>query len=384
MQVRMIGALAGAGMMMGLAASPATADIVVGVNMAVTGPGASLAALYKPVFDQLAKQNVKIGDQPVRFVFLDDGTDPSASVRNARKLITEEKADVIIGSTFTPGCLAIAAVAAETKTPQLCGAPVRVPKAHHPWVFYVPQKTTIMIGAVVEHMKKKGVKRVAYIGFADGWGDLVFSALKEVAPKAGIEIVADERYNRPDTSVTAQALRIVSKRPDAVLVGASGTPAALPHIALVQRNFRKGIYHTHGVIGPDFLRVGGKAVNGAIAPAGPLMVANQLPDDNPIKKVALDFFKAFEANYPHVRNSFAGYSYDAWLLVQNAAKNALKKAKPGTAEFRVALRDALEATNGLVGTHAVYSMSKDDHNGVDQRAVVLVEAQNGAFKLLKE
>lgn len=379
-----IAAMVGAGMMAGLGAAPASADIVIGVNMAMTGPGASLASLYKPVFDQLSAQKIKIGDQPVRFVFLDDGTDPSASVRNARKLVAEEKADIIIGSTFTPGCLAIATVAAETKTPQICGAPVKVPAAQHPWVFYVPQRTTVMIGAVVDHMKKKGVKRVAYIGFADGWGDLVFNALKQVAPKAGIEIVAEERYNRPDTSVTAQILRLMSKRPDAVLVGASGTPAALPHVTLIQRNFRKGIYHTHGVIGPDFLRVGGSSVNGAIAPAGPLMVANQLADSNPIKKVALKFFKDFEAKYPRVRNSFAGYSYDAFLLIEAAAKVALKKAKPGTVEFRIALRDALEATNGVVGTHAVYGMSKDDHNGVDKRAVVLVTVQKGAFQLLKD
>ncbi|MEQ8701037.1 MAG: branched-chain amino acid ABC transporter substrate-binding protein, partial [Bauldia litoralis] len=140
----------------------------------------------------------------------------------------------------------------------------------------------------------------------------------------------------------------------------------------------------HGVIGPDFLRVGGSSVNGAIAPAGPLMVANQLPDSNPIKKVALKFFKDFEAKYPRVRNSFAGYSYDAFLLIEAAAKVALKKAKPGTVEFRIALRDALEATNGVVGTHAVYGMSKDDHNGVDKRAVVLVTVQKGAFQLLKD
>jgi branched-chain amino acid transport system substrate-binding protein len=208
----------------------------------------------------------------------------------------------------------------------------------------------------------------------------VFGGLAE---KAGIRIVASERYARNDQSVTGQTLKLIAAKPDAVLVGGSGTPATTPHIALKERGFAGTIYHTHGVIGADFIRVGGKAVEGTVAPTGPLMVAEQLPDDNPIKKVALDFFAKLSPAYPQVKNAFSGYSYDAFLLVQAAVTPASAKAKPGSPEFRQALRDALEGGKEVVGTHAVYNMKPTDHNGVDQRARVLVRVEGGQWKLLK-
>jgi branched-chain amino acid transport system substrate-binding protein len=240
-----------------------------------------------------------------------------------------------------------------------------------------------MIAGVVEHMKANNGKTIGYIGFADGWGDLVLKALEATAGPAGVKIVASERYNRPDTSVNAQVLKLMAAKPDAVLVGGSGTPATTPHIALRERGFAGTIYHTHGVIGADFIRVGGKSVEGTVAPTGPLMVAEQLPDDNPIKKVALDFFAKLSPAYPQVRNAFSGYSYDAFLLTQAAVGPATAKAKPGSPQFRQAVRDTLEASKEVVGTHAIYNMSASDHNGVDKRARVLVRVDGGQWKLLK-
>jgi branched-chain amino acid transport system substrate-binding protein len=362
------------------ALTPALAEVTIGITLGTTGATASSGIPYKNVFENLP---ATIAGQKARYVILDDAGDPTNAVKNARKLISEEKADVLLGSSSTPTCLALVDVAVENKIAQLCFAPIVVPESKRPWVFSVPQQVPVMLGAIVTHMKAAGVKSVAYIGFSDGWGDLCWQVLQKLAGDAGMKIVAHERYNRPDTSVSAQVLKIVTARPDAVFVGAVGTPATLPHIALKERGFAGTIYHTHGVIGPDFIRVGGKNVEGAIAPSGPLIVADQLPDANPIKKVALGFFAEFAPKYPQVRNSFAGYAYDAFLLVQNAIPAALKKAAPGTPEFRQALRDALEQTKEMAGTHAVYNMSPTDHNGVDERARVLVTVENGQFKLAK-
>ena len=358
----------------------AGAEVKIGVIASTTGPGASLGIPYRNVYTNLPPL---IAGQPAKFIILDDGSDPSTSVKNARKLIDEEKVDIILGPTFTPGCLAVSDVAVEAKIAMICLAPVVVPPAKQPWVYSIPQSVPVMIAGVVEHLKAKGGKTIGYIGFADGWGDLVLKALETTAVPAGVKIVASERYNRPDTSVNAQVLKIMAAKPDAVLVGGSGTPATTPHIALKERGFQGTIYHTHGVIGADFIRVGGKSVEGTVAPTGPLMVAEQLPDTNPIKKVALDFFAKLSPAYPQVRNAFSGYSYDAFLLVQAAVQPAMAKAKPGTPQFRHALRDALEASKEVVGTHAVYSMSATDHNGVDQRARVLVQIEGGQWKLLK-
>jgi len=300
-----------------------------------------------------------------------------------RKLVTEDNADIIIGSSTTPSCLAMADVANELEVPQICLAPVAVPADKNKYVFGVAQSVPVMVSVLVEHMKKNNVKTLAYIGYADGWGDLCWNAIEKLAGQAGINIVAQERFNRPDTSVAAQVLKIMAARPDAVFVGASSTPATLPHITLKERGFAGNIYHTHGILGPDFLRVGGAAVEGAYATSGPLIVADELADSNPIKKVALDFFKAYEKNYPQVRNSFAGYSNDSMLFLGAALPKAMAAAKPGSVEFRRSLRDGLEGIKGLVGAHAVYNLSPTDHTGVDERARVLVQVKGGAFRLVE-
>ena len=362
-------------------ALPAMAQVKVGVISGASGPGASLGIPYKNTFSVLPKT---LGGQAVQYIVMDDATDPTNAVKVARRLITEDKIDLIIGSSSVPAATAVADVASELKTPQIALSPVGGAAARNPWVFSVPQPVGIMMGAVAEHMKANGVRNVAYIGFADSWGDLVLAGLKQHVAAAGVKIVAEERYARLDTTVAAQVLKVLATNPDAVVLGGSGTPGALPNVALADRGYKGRIYHNHGVINKDFLRVGGKSLEGAMAPTGPVMVAEQLPDSNPIKKVALEFTKAYEGAFgAGTRNAFSAYSYDAYLLADGAVAAAAKKAAPGTAEFRQALRDALEATKDVVGTHGVYSMSPSDHAGVDQRARVLVRVEGADWKLVK-
>ncbi|HSD42803.1 MAG TPA: ABC transporter substrate-binding protein [Burkholderiales bacterium] len=364
------------------AAAPlAQADITVGVTVSATGPAASIGVPYRNAFTITP---TVMGGQKVRYIVLDDATDTTGAVRNARKLVSEDRVDVILGSATTPTSLAVAEVAAETKTPQIALAPIAPPPDKYPWVFWVAQPVPLMIAGVVDHMKANGVKSVGYIGYNDPWGEIVLKGLTAATDPAGIKIVANERFNRPDTSVSAQILKIMATAPDAVMVGGSGTPGALPQITLAERGFKGRVYQTHGVIGQDFIRIGGKNVEGAIAPSGPVMVADQLPDSNPIRKVASDFIKAYEAQYgANTRNAFSAYSYDATLLVAAAVPEALKKAKPGTPEFRSALRDALEGTRNVVGTHGVYNMTPQNHNGMDERARVMVRVENGEWRLLR-
>jgi len=361
--------------------APALAQIKVGVITGATGPGASLGIPYKNTFSVVPKT---LGGQQVQYVILDDATDPTNAVKLARKLIAEDKVDLIIGSSSVPAATAITDVSAELKTPQIALSPVGAAASKNPWVFTIPQPSNLMMGAVADNIKARGAKRVAYIGFSDSWGDLVLSGLKAHAEAAGITIVADERYARLDTSVAGQVLKVLATNPDAVVVGGSGTPGALPQMTLVERGYKGPIYHNHGVINRDFLRVGGKSLEGAMAPTGPVMVAEQLPDNNANKKVALEFTKAYEAQFgAGSRNAFAAYSWDAYLLADRAAAEAVKKAKPGTPEFRQAMRDALESVKEVVGTHGVYSMTPTDHAGLDTRARVLVRVENGDWKLVK-
>ena len=359
--------------------SSARAEITIGMTLGTTGPSASTGIPYWKVFTHLPEI---VAGQHVKYILFDDAGDPTSAVRNARKLIVEDHIDLLIASTSTPTCLAVVDVAVENKIPQICMSPIVVPAPKQPWVFTIPQRVSVMFSAVVADMKAKGVNSIGYIGFADGWGDICLQTIEKLAGDAGIKIVASERYNRADTSVTAQALKIMAARPDAIFIGASASASALPHISLRDHGFDGPIYHTHGIIGPDFLRVGGKAVEGAIAPAGPLIVVDQLPDGSAMKQISLAFLKQYEKTYPEVRNSFAGYAYDTFLLIQAAIPGAVAKATPGTEEFRRAMRDSLENVKEVVGTEAVYTMSPQDHNGVDERARVLVQVKDGNFALI--
>jgi branched-chain amino acid transport system substrate-binding protein len=359
----------------------AAQEVTVGVTLGATGPGASLGIHYKNAFQLFPKT---LGGLPVKYIILEDATDPANAAKNARKLIAEDKADVIMGSVSVPSTTQVAQIATEAKTPMVALSPVALSPDKLEWTFVVPQPVPLMMSAVVEHMQKAGVKTVGYIGFSDSWGDLVLKALVQHADPAGIKVVTDERYARADTSVTGQVIKVLAANPDAVVIGGSGTGGALPHLGLVERGYKKQIYHNHGTVNREFIKIGAKGVEGAIAPTGPLIVPEELPADNPIKKVAGDFTQSYEKTFGDgSRNAFAGYSYDGFLILDAAVPLAAKKAKPGTPEFRAALRDAIESAKNVVGSHGIYSMSPKDHTGLDNRARVLVQVQGGSWRLMK-
>ena len=360
----------------------AWADVNVGVTISATGPAASLGIPEKNTISLMPKT---IGGQKINYIVLDDASDTTAAVNNTRKLIAENKVDVILGSTTTPASLAMIDVAAEAQTPMISvAASARIIEpmdAKKKWVFKTPQNDIMMSLAIAEHMAANGVKTVAFIGFSDAYGEGWSQEFAKAADLKKIKIVANERYARTDTSVTGQALKIMAAKPDAVLVAGSGTPAALPQKTLKERGYTGKMYQTHGVANADFLRVGGKDVEGTFLPAGPVLVADQLPASNPVKKSALAYVSAYEAAYGKGSvSTFGAHAWDAGLLMSSAVPAALKKAQPGTPEFRAALRDALEQTKDVSGAHGVFNMTAQDHLGLDQRARVMVKIENGAWK----
>jgi branched-chain amino acid transport system substrate-binding protein len=375
----------------GFVAAPAilraeAAPISVGFVTGQTGPGASIGIPYSRGIAASMAYLDTIEGHKIRLIQMDDGGDPSASTRNARKLVEEEKVDMLIGTSGLPGSVAMAAVAAEQKVPFVSISPLPPTVGRGDggfWAISIPQPPSLMVAAVVQQMQKAGIKSLGYIGFSDAWGDLVYGALTKTALPAGIKILTDERYARPDTTVTAQTLKIIAAQPDAVMTGGSGTPGALPFIALKERGFRGPIYGTHALINPDFIRVGGAAVEGVLAPTGPVIVAEQLPDSNPVKKVGLEFRAAhLKANNVASTDAFSAYSFDGWLVFADAAKRALASTPPGTAAFRSALRDELFRTKEVVGSHGVYTFGPSDNSGVDERARVIVTLEKGQWKLL--
>ena len=365
----------------GLSASALAADYKVGFITSLSGPVSSLGIPYEKGIKAALAYQSELNGRKIQLIELDDASDPSTAARNARKLIDEDKVDVIIGTAGSPGALAIAAVARETHTPLISIANASLPGEEGAWMVTLPQPAPLMMSAVVEKMKKSGVKTVGYIGFTDAWGDLVYDALQKSAGAAGIQVVSNERYARGDSSVTGQVLKIVALHPDAVITGTSGTPGALPYIALAERGYKGQIYGMHALINPDFVRVGGASVEGLLAPTGPVIVAEQLPESNPMRKVAMQFRAAYEkANGAPPNDAFSAYSFDAWLLFLDAAGRA--KGEPGTPQYRVALRDAIVTTHELVGTHSVYNFKPDDRYGSDERSRVVVKLDKGQWKLV--
>jgi branched-chain amino acid transport system substrate-binding protein len=324
-------------------ASTATADINVGVTLSATGPAASLGIPEKNTF---ALMPTTIAGQKINYILLDDASDTTTAVKNTRKLIAEDKVDVIIGSTITPNSLAMIDVVAEAGTPMIAmAASARIidpMDGKRAWVYKTPQNDAQMATAIVEHMNNTNIKTVAYIGFADAYGEGWWNEFAKIAEARNIKIVGNERFNRSDTSVTGQALKILAAKPDAVLVGAAGTPAALPQKSLKEKGYKGVMYQTHGVANADFLRICGKDCEGTFLPAGPVLVAVQLPDSNPVKEVALDYVNKYEGAYGKGSvSTFGAHAWDAGKLLANAIPAALKKAQPGTPEFRKALRDSL-------------------------------------------
>jgi branched-chain amino acid transport system substrate-binding protein len=359
------------------------ADLTVGFVTSLSGPGASIGIPYGRGIAAAYEYASTLDGKKIKLIQLDDGADPSAATRNARKLVEEEKVDVLIGTATAPSTIAMVAVANELKVPMIAISPITVPPTAtgDRWGIAVPQPPSLMVKVVADRMTRDGVKNVGYIGFSDAWGDLVYSGAKNAEAAGGIKVLTNERYSRTDTSVTGQILKIVAAKPDAVLIGGSATQGALPLLSLAERGFKGKLYGTPALLNPDFIRVGGKAAEGILVSAGPVIVAEQLPDTHFSKKISLAFRAAhLKAAGVATTDGFSAYSFDAWLILLDAAKRAMATAQPGTPEFRTALRDAMFSTKDLNGTHAIYNFKAGESYGVDERGLVLVRLDNGTWK----
>jgi branched-chain amino acid transport system substrate-binding protein len=363
------------------ASAAALADVNIGVSLSLTGPGSGLGI---PMQNQMKLWPQTIAGERVNLIILDDATDPGKGVSNARRFVTEDKVDMIIGSCITTVAAAMTPVAAEAKTVQLAGSPVGVPPGQDTWLFRLPQSNEVMAHAMVEHMKKQNVKTVGFLGYTDAYGEQWLKAFTAEGEKAGIKIIAAERFARSDTSVTPQALKVTAANPDAMLIVATGSGAAMPHKAVVERNFKGKIYQTHAAATMDLMRIGGKDVEGAFVVSGPAMVGAQLADNHPSKNVALDFLSSFEKAYgPGSANQFAGHSYDARIVLEKVLPVALKKAKPGTPDFRAAIKDAMEGMGRTIFSHGVMNWTATDHWGYTNETGVMLKVADGKFVVEK-
>jgi len=360
--------------------SVAIADITIGVDISTTGPASSLGIPQKNALEFAPKT---IAGQKIKYVVYDDATDTTTAVQNIKRLISDDKVDLIIGPSTTPTTMSVVEVATEAKVPMISMAsasPIVKPIEKRKWIFKVTANDDVMAAVMVDHMVKQGVKSVAIIATDDPYGESNISAFADSAGKKGIKTLTTEKFKKNDTSATAQVLKVISSKPDAVYVIAAGTPSAMPHAALIERGYKGKVYQSHGAANSDFLRVGGKALDGGFLPASPVLVAEQLPKDFLNRDESIKFVKAYEGKFGP-RSTFAAHMWDALAYLKLAVPKALKVAKPGTAEFRSALRDAIESITDYKGAYALFNLSSMDHSGADPKGMAMIRIENGAWKL---
>jgi branched-chain amino acid transport system substrate-binding protein len=361
----------------GLPAMAQTNEITIGITITTTGPAAALGIPERNALDFVPKE---IGGVPLKVIVLDDGGDPTNATTNARRFVTESKADIIMGSSITPASIAVSNVANEAGIPHIGLAPFPITPDRAKWSVSMPQPIPIMGKVIYEHMKAHNIKTVGYIGYSDSYGDLWFNDFKMQAVPMGMTMIDEERFARPDTSVTGQVLKLVAANPDAILVGASGTAAALPQTALRERGYKGLIYQTHGAASMDFIRIAGKAAEGVLMASGPVMSPETQPDSALTKKPGLTLNTAYEAKYgPNSRSQFAGHSYDAFEVLKRVVPVALKTAKPGTGEFRDAIRQALLTEREIACSQGVYNFTEKDRYGLDDRSRIILTVKDGKY-----
>ncbi len=362
----------------------AAAQIKIGVIGSTTGPLAAVGIAQEKAASLLPR---RVGDFTIDYIVRDDASDPAQTVTLARQLIGTHHVDAIIGPTGTPNALAVIPVVAEAGVPLL--APVGSSAVVLPmdeqkrWVFKPTPNDSVMIEVLVAHMQKRGVRNVALMAFDDAYGERWINEFTALAQKAGLRVATVERF-RADAPVDAATARLQAARPDAVLVAGSGPSALAPHLALVDGGFKGAIYHTHGATDMDFIRRGDKKAEGALMAASPLLVLRDLADGNPSKALALAYVTAYEKRHGARAVGIGANVYDAGLLLHKTLAQILPRAKPGTAEFRAALRDALEKTRDFPVTQGVVSMSPADHSGLDKRSRLMMVIRDHGWKLLAD
>lgn len=357
----------------------------VGAIFSITGPGSSLGIPERDTALMLeAEINARGGVRgpdgrrhPLKLVIYDDASDETRAVLAAKKLIDEDRVAAIVGTTLSGTSLAILDTVQKAEVPLVsCAAAIKIvePAAERKWVFKTPQSDHLIVGVLVDYLKAQGVTRVGWLNVDYAFGQLGWVEFEKAAQKAGLTIVANEKFGQKDVDMTAQLTRVKTAAPQAVIVWSIPPSASLVTKNYADLGLQAPLLQSHGVGNKKYIELAGGAANGVRFPAGKLLVAEQLADNDPQKAVLLAYARDFEARYGP-RNTFGGHAWDAVQLVVKA----LEKAGPD----RAGVRAAIETTRGFVGITGVFDFSPADHNGLDRRAAMMIQIVDGQWKLAR-
>ncbi|CAN5733754.1 ABC transporter substrate-binding protein [soil metagenome] len=393
---RRVSALIGAVLIVVGAACSAPTDtasgdetIRIGVVVSVTGTASSLGEPERNTIQLFEEEFSEIGGTEVEWIVEDDASDPTQAVTAVKQMIDQENVHAVVCCTVSPNSLAIIETIDGDEVPNIslaASAQIVEPAAEREWVFKTPQNDALMIDVLTDHMLEQGIESVAFLGFDDAYGEGGLAAFEQVITEKPIEMTGSETFAREDTDVTAQLTQLSRDNPDAYLIWAIPPGADVAQKNLVDLGLEGVVYQSHGVANATFLELGGNAIEGTYLPAGKLLTADDLPDDDAQKNVLLAYRDGYEEEHGEgSANTFGGHAYDAMLVLDGAVERALEgDADPSDVEaFRSTLRDEIETTSGLAGTGGVFSYSADDHAGLDTEAVVMLEVSGGNWSLIE-
>lgn len=353
------------------------ADMIkIGAVLSVTGPASFLGEPEKNTLLMLQDQvNAKGGlnGQKVEMIVYDDESDVNKSVMAAKKLLDQDKVAVVLGPSISGNTLAIMKFFSAAKVPLVsCAAAEKIVLPVDPWVFNTPQLDRHAVLKILAEMKKKGFAKVAILTVSDGYGQAGRAVLKNLIPAQGFSLVADEVFGPKDTDMTTQLTKIKGTTPDAIICWGTNPGPAVVARNRTQLGMTIPLYMSHGIASNKFIELAGDAANGIILPAGRLVALEQVPADHPQKKVLDAYVADYQKTYGMPPSSFGGYAHDAFMLVAEA----IGKGKSAKSQD---IRDNLEKISGFAGTTGVYSYSPDNHNGLDEKAFIMVTIDKGKW-----
>jgi branched-chain amino acid transport system substrate-binding protein len=363
----------------------------VGFVSAITGPASSLGVPERDVAVMIQKDLDAAGGltgpdgkkHPVKILIYDDESKADTTVRLAKKLIAEDKVHVLIASSQSPTSLAVVPVVTEGKVPLISMASshaIVTPVKERFWVFKTPQSNIHVSTHQVKYLKAKGFKKIASLYVNDAFGEDSRRGLAATIKDSGIEVVYEDKFEQADKDMTAQLTKVKASGAQVLIVH-----AIPPSASIITKQFRDlgltiPLIHNHGVGNKPFIDLAGGAADGVIFPIGKMLVAESLPDVDPQKKTLLDFVAWYEKGTGKPRSTFAGHAWDA-LQMTFMAFGKLSPTMP-LDQARAKIRDELERVNNFAGTGGMFSMSAEDHVGLDERSMVLVRIEGGAWKYL--
>jgi branched-chain amino acid transport system substrate-binding protein len=364
------------------AAAPVqAADIVIGGLFSITGPQSYLGEPERNTLEMVvAELNAKggINGNKVKAVIYDDEGDANKARLNASKLIDKDKAVAIIGPSLTPTSMAIIEITQKAKVPLIsCAAGVGItsPAAERPLVFKTAQTDQLAVSRIYQYLQKHGIKKIAIITVSSSFGVSGKDQLIAQAPKAGLEIVAQEVFGEKDNDMTPQLTKIRTTPAQAVICWGTGPAPAIVAKNMKQLGLTIPLIQSHGAASKKFIEYAGEAAEGIILPAGKIAVYKDLPDSDPQKAVIKNYVEKYEAQFKSPVSGFGGYAYDAFNLLVQAM------AKAGTDGPKIA--QELQNIKGFPGVSGVFNMSAEDHNGLGPDAFVMVKIEKGTWKLLE-